>query len=41
MRYPFEHGSGLFGGIRIVLLIAWSQVVNAYGYFRVKLAHAG
>jgi alanyl aminopeptidase len=41
MRYPFEHGSGLFGGIRIALLIAWSQVVNAYGYFREKLAHAG
>jgi hypothetical protein len=41
MRYPFEHGFGLFGGIRIRIadrLVAGGQCV---WLFPVKLAHAG
>ncbi len=39
LKHPFERGFGLFGGIRISLLIAWSQFANAYGYFRERLAN--
>lgn len=39
LKYPFEHGFGLFSGIRIAFLISWSQVVNAFGYFREKRAN--
>jgi hypothetical protein len=40
LKFPFENGFGLFRGIHIALLITWSQVVNALGYYREKWANA-